>query len=59
MIEMVAVVVEAVVVVVDQWVGGCEQGGEKDCDVDHGLPCGSVQQPLEAPAGLQLWLNLW
>ena len=28
-------------------------------DADHGLPCSSAQQPLEAPAGLRLWLNLW
>ena len=54
---MVVVVVVAVVVVADKWIDGCEKGGEKGCQVDHGPPCGNVQQPLEAPAGLQLWLN--
>ena len=35
-----------------------EKGGnariEKGGDANHGLPCGSAQQPLEAPAGLRL-----
>ena len=44
--------------------GKCgEKGGyarvEKGDDTNHGLPCGCAQQPLEAPAGLRLWLNLW
>ena len=37
---------------------GGEKGGnariEKGGDANHGLPCGSAQQPLEAPAGLRL-----
>ena len=60
------VVVEEVVLI-DQSVSVCGKGGEKGGDAsvekggnaDHGLPCGSAQQPLEAPAGLRLWLSLW
>ena len=51
-------VVAVVVVAVDR-IECSEKGGEKGCQVDHGPPCGSLQQPLEAPAGLQLWLNQW
>ena len=55
------------VVLIDQSVSVRGKGGEKGSnarvekggDADHGLPCGSAQQPLEAPAGLRLWLNLW
>ena len=44
-----------------------EQVGEKGEDqnvetggcADHGLPCGSEQQPPEAPAGLRVRLVLW
>ena len=44
-----------------------EQVGEKGEDqnvemggcADHGLPCGSEQQPPEAPAGLRARLVLW
>ena len=53
---------EKVVVVVVEGAPVGEQGGEKGDDAnvekggcaDHGLPCGSTQQPLEAPAGLRL-----
>ena len=56
-----------VVVVVVEGAPVGEQGGEKGEDpnvgqggcADHGLPCGSTQQPLEAPAGLRMWLVLW
>ena len=55
------------VVSIDQSVSVRGKGGEKGSnarvekggDADHGLPCSSAQQPLEAPAGLRLWLNLW
>ena len=50
------------VVLIDQSISVCGKGGERGGDAsvekggnaDHGLPGGSAQQPLEAPAGLQL-----
>ena len=56
-----------VVVVIVEGAPVGEQGGEKGKDpnvekggcADHGLPCGSKQQPLEAPAGLRMRLVLW